>query len=216
MPSNHNISAALASLYPAAAQAFFSARLPATAALLTEELGATSGMVEKRLAEFTHGRYCARSAMQLLNMDAAPIPKGPNREPVWPAGIIGSITHTEGAAAAVVAKSTDVVALGLDMELNAPLTPDLITMICLPEENPDQDGTRAKLLFSAKESIYKCLYPLLKEYVDFLEMEVVLDEAAKTFAARPRATRLDPRLITRLQGRYIYQAEFVISAAWIL
>jgi len=216
MPAKQHISAALASLYPPAAKVFFSARLPDTATLLTEELKVTSGMVEKRRAEFTHGRYCARSAMQLLDVDAAPILKGPNREPVWPAGLVGSITHTGGAAAAVVAKSTDVLSVGLDMEGIDPLTPDIIAMICLPEENPDRDGTRAKLLFSAKESIYKCLYPLRNEYVDFLEMEVAIDEAAATFAARPRAARLDPQLIARLQGRYIYESHFVISAAWII
>ena len=215
MPAQPTIPAAIASLYPAVASVHFSRKIPPEAKLLPAELEITSGMVEKRRTEFRHGRYCARTAMQQLGVAPAAIAKGPDREPVWPSGIIGSITHTGSAAAAVVAKSTDLAALGLDMELTEPLTADLISMICLPEENPDKDGTRGKLLFSIKESIYKCLFPLINEYVDFLEMEVVLEEATMTFSARPRAARLDSKLIKSLQGRYIYQSGFVISAAWI-
>ena len=146
MPDQTTIETSLAGLYPAAVRTFFSARLPANAKLLADEMRVTTGMVEKRLAEFTHGRYCARSAMKLLGSSPVPIGKGPYREPVWPGGIIGSISHTEGSAAAAVANSTEMVAVGLDMEGYAPLQSDLIPLICLPEENPDQDGEHAKLL----------------------------------------------------------------------
>ena len=215
MPDHTTIEATLAGLYPATAKTFFSPALPKIAQLLAEEKTVTAGMVEKRRAEFTHGRYCARAALELLGVEAAPIGKGLNREPVWPTGIIGSISHTEGAAAAVVAKSADMISVGLDMEGYAPLQSDLIPMICLPDENPDQDGRHAKLLFSIKESIYKCIYPLVSEYIDFLEMEVFLDSNALTFSARPRAARLDPNLIARIKGRYRVQSQLVISAAWI-
>jgi 4'-phosphopantetheinyl transferase EntD len=215
MPDQMTIDAPLTGLYPATVRTFFSARLPDSAKLLAEEIGITIGMVEKRLVEFTHGRYCARSAMKLLSTRPAPIGKGPDREPVWPGGIIGSISHTEGSAAAVVAKSAEMIAVGLDMEAYVPLQSDLIPMICLPEENPDQDGRQAKLLFSIKESIYKCLFPLVGEYIDFLEMEVILDTEAQTFSAQPRAARLDADLIARLQGRYKFHSQLVVSAAWI-
>jgi len=205
----------LALLYPDTAKVFFSSQCPAFAELLPAELGITTSMVEKRRAEFTHGRHCARSAMQMLGLEAVPILKGPDREPVWPQGIVGSITHTEGAAAAVVARANDLVAIGLDMEVSDPLSSDLISMICLPDENPNHDGTRGKLLFSIKEAIYKCLFPLINEYVDFLEMEVRLDEAAMTFSATPRAARLDKNLIGRIRGRYTSHSSYVISGAWI-
>jgi 4'-phosphopantetheinyl transferase EntD len=215
MPDQTTIETPLTGLYPAAVRTFFSARLPASAKLLPEEMRVTTGMVEKRLAEFTHGRYCARSAMKLLGNRPVPIGKGPDREPVWPGDIIGSISHTEGSAAAAVANSTEMVAVGLDMEGCAPLQADLIPMICLPEENPGQDGAHAKLLFSIKESIYKCLFPLVGEYIDFLEMEVILDGKAQVFSAQPRAARLDTNLIARLQGRYKVHSQLIISAAWI-
>jgi len=216
MPDQMTIEAPLAGLYPATVRTFFSASLPHNAELLAEEISITTGMVDKRLTEFTHGRYCARSAMKLLGTRPEPVGKGPNREPVWPDGIIGSISHTEGSAAAAVAKSAEMIAIGLDMEGCAPLQSDLIPMICLPEENPDKDGRHAKLLFSIKESIYKCLFPLVGEYIDFLEMEVILDTEAQLFSAQPRAARLDADLIARLQGRYKLQPQLVVSAAWIM
>jgi 4'-phosphopantetheinyl transferase EntD len=215
MPDPKNISFLLDDLYPDPAKTYFSAKRPEIAELLPEEIEFTAGMVEKRRAEFSHGRHCARTAMQRLGIAATAIAKGPDREPVWPAGVIGSISHTHAAAAAVVARSSDMVAVGLDMEGASPLKPDLASMICLPEENPDGDGRRAKLLFSTKEAVYKCLFPLLKEYVDFLEMEIILDEQTLTFSAKPHATRLDPNLIARIRGHYRYHSELVISAAWI-
>jgi len=215
MPHDQAITAALAGLYPTETRTFFSATPQSMTELWPEEFEFTSGMVDKRRAEFTHGRYCARSAMKMLGVESAPIRKGPNREPVWPKGIIGSISHTEQAAAAVVAKSTDLLGLGLDMEESSPLAAELIAMICLPQENREQDGARAKLLFSIKEAIYKCLYPLVNEYVDFLEMEVSLDEQALTYIAQPHAKRLDRELVGRIRGRYLCHSQYIISSAWI-
>jgi 4'-phosphopantetheinyl transferase EntD len=215
MPDQITTDTPLTGLYPAEVSTFFSASLPDTAELLGEEIQFTAGMVKKRLAEFAQGRYCARSAMKLLGTEPAPIGKGPDREPVWPHGIIGSISHTNGFAAAAVAKSTELLAVGLDMEGHAPLQSNLIPMICLPKENPDQDGRHAKLLFSIKESIYKCLFPLVEDYIDFLEMEVVLDTQAQIFSANSRAARLDTDLVARLQGRYKFHSELIISTAWI-
>ena len=106
--------------------------------------------------------------------------------------------------------------LGLDIETAAPLGKDLLPLICLPEENPNNDSERGKLLFSAKEAVYKCIYPLVNEFVDFLEMELTLDTQSQTYKACPRAARLDSDLISRLQGRYTYSAGFVVSAAWIV
>ncbi len=79
MPEQMTIEAPLAGLYPATVRTFFSASLPDNTKLLAEEIGITTGMVEKRLAEFTHGRYCARSAMKLLGTRPAPIGKGPGQ-----------------------------------------------------------------------------------------------------------------------------------------
>ena len=78
-----------------------------------------------------------------------------------------------------------------------------------------QGETVEDALDNIKEAIYKCLFPLINEYVDFLEMEVRLDEAAMTFSAQPRAARLDKNLIGRIRGRYTSHSCYVISGAWI-
>jgi 4'-phosphopantetheinyl transferase EntD len=200
---------------PPQAVLFYSSALPTEAELLPAEEPITVGMVAKRRAEFTHGRYCARSAMDRLGVAPAPILKGPDREPLWPAGLVGSISHTASLAAAVVAQENRLRSLGLDMESAEPLTDNLLDMICLAQENPNRDGRLAKLLFSIKESIYKCLHPLTHKYIDFLEMEVLLSNDGSTFGARSHSEKCAPELATIINGRYIRNAELITSIAWI-
>lgn len=175
----------------------------------------TGGMVKRRFREFAQGRYCARSAMQLLGLPASPVLKGTNREPVWPDGIVGSISHTGDIAAAVVAMADSVESIGLDIESADPLTDDIMAMICMPGENPGSDGGLGKLLFGIKESIYKSIFPLVQEYVDFLEMEVVLHPDGRSFAAISHTNKCPPQLISRLEGRYIRLPGIVLSICWI-
>jgi len=104
MGNTNEIQTLLTELLPEKTAAHYSAVLPQGTMLLPEEKLYTAGMVGKRINEFTHGRYCARTAMSMLDMSPAPIGKGANREPLWPTGVIGSITHTSTAAAAVVAR----------------------------------------------------------------------------------------------------------------
>lgn len=200
---------------PPQAVLFYSSALPTEAGLLPAEEPITVGMVAKRRAEFTHGRYCARSAMQRLGVAPTPILKGPDREPLWPPGLVGSISHTASVAAAVVAQENRLRSLGLDMESAEPLADDLLDMICLAQENPTRDERLAKLLFSIKESVYKCLYPLMHEYIDFLEMEVLLSNDGSTFAARSHSEKCTPELAATINGTYIRNGELIASIAWI-
>lgn len=75
--------------------------------------------VRKRQAEFLHGRLAARAALQDLGVDACEVPIGPSREPVWPAGVVGSISHTDGIAVAAAARASNWQALGMDIERTA-------------------------------------------------------------------------------------------------
>ena len=101
-----DMSTLLASLFPPEVAVYFSPALPANAILLAAESDCIGDMVEKRRLEFTHGRYCAHQAMQLLGMSVVAIPKGTDRAPVWPDGIIGSISHSGDTAAAVITQSS--------------------------------------------------------------------------------------------------------------
>jgi 4'-phosphopantetheinyl transferase EntD len=215
MPSQPHPGPAIAKLFPPGIGSFYSEALPESAALFPEEAAATSGMIDKRVNELRHGRYCARAAMSILGVAPAAIPKGPDRAPIWPKGLTGSISHTGTAAAAAVTRADSFRSIGLDMETSAPLTIDIVDMICLPAENPDKDGDRGKLLFSIKESIYKCLYPITHTYIDFLEMEVRYDMDTKHFIAVSHCTNCPDELTRQLEGRFVIESGYVISAAWL-
>src|SRR5438067_555135 len=77
---------------------------------------ALASAVHKRRVEFAAGRWCAREALRVCAADLAEsvIEIGAQREPCWPAGVVGSIAHTNGYAAAAVARSADVIGLGID------------------------------------------------------------------------------------------------------
>jgi 4'-phosphopantetheinyl transferase EntD len=119
--------------------------------------------VESRRREFITARRCARAALRTFGHPDAPILPGPRREPRWPAGMTGSITHCAGYRAAAVARTTDVPLLGVDAEPNGPLPAGVAESITVPGElemldrlDRSHPGThRGRLLFSTKESVYK-------------------------------------------------------------
>jgi 4'-phosphopantetheinyl transferase EntD len=88
--------------------------------LFPEERSAIAGAVEKRRREFVGARFCARSALEQLGLPAAPILPGPGGAPLWPEGVVGSITHCDGYCASAVASARGVLAVGIDAEPAAP------------------------------------------------------------------------------------------------
>ncbi|PKH14574.1 4'-phosphopantetheinyl transferase family protein [Pseudomonas fluorescens] len=138
--------------------------------------------VAKRQAEFLAGRLCAREALQRLdNLDCVPA-IGEDRAPIWPGHISGSITHSTGHAAAIVAHKVQWRGLGMDLEnlltleraerlAGEILTPDEVQrMASLPRE---QAALLVTLTFSVKESLFKALYPLVHQRFYFEHAEVV-------------------------------------------
>lgn len=132
--------------------------------------------VEKRREEFRLGRVAAHMALEKLGLDPAPaILKGPSREPLWPAGVIGTITHSGDLAIAAVARSERYLGIGLDIELDRNKKSFPLEQICGPEESAwvgSSDGwiERATAVFSAKESLFKALFPLCNRYIGFKEV----------------------------------------------
>jgi 4'-phosphopantetheinyl transferase EntD len=211
-------------LLPADIAAVFSARLPVEASLLGVETKLAQKMAEKRYNEFIHGRHCARLALAQLGIAPGPIDKGASREPLWPETISGSISHTLHYAAAAVAPRSAYVGIGLDMESAIPLEEKLFTAICRKEEllefsrlklTAEAAGERAKLLFSIKESIYKCLWPTVRQFIDFTEMQVKLADDGFSYQAIPHTTKASRELLSQLQGRYRYDGELILSSAWL-
>ena len=146
--------------------------------------------VPSRIAEFTAGRAAARQAMQALGLPEAAIAMGADRAPVWPAGVVGSISHAGGMGAALVARVGAIAGIGLDLELNEPLPPDLWPEVCTSAElialtklPAAAQGQTARLIFSAKECCYKCIYPHTKAVLSFGAMEIRPDLTGNTYAA---------------------------------
>ena len=106
----------------------------AESGLFPEELELITRAVEKRRREFTTARVCAHRALGGLGLPAAPVLRGERGEPLWPAGVAGSLTHCAGYRAAAVAWRSDVVALGIDAEPVGPLPPGVLAQVALPEE----------------------------------------------------------------------------------
>jgi enterobactin synthetase component D len=140
--------------------------------------------VRKRQAEFLAGRHCAREAIRVIAPEYARSPIigiGRNREPIWPPGIVGTITHTSRYASVAVARSSDAAGLGLDVErlIAADVAARLRDHIAAPEELAAlalATGWSMPLLltvvFSAKETLFKCLYPQVGHYFDFRDAAV--------------------------------------------
>jgi 4'-phosphopantetheinyl transferase EntD len=143
-------------------------------------------VVDKRRREFRLGRHCARLALQRLGVPAGPILAGAQREPLWPAGVVGSISHSGTWCAAAVATASTTSALGIDVESDEALADELVGMIASPHERralPLGDTAWERVLFSAKESVYKAWFPLTRRWLDFDDVHVSLDPASGTFRA---------------------------------
>ncbi|WP_319459089.1 4'-phosphopantetheinyl transferase family protein [Micromonospora sp. RTP1Z1] len=191
--------------------------------LLPAELACLSDRaVPSRRRDFTAGRVCARRALAALGLPAAPVPAAPDRSPVWPAGVVGTITHTHGYCAAAAARSGEIRSVGMDAERHRELNSGVRRMICLPEEEADLAALPAgvswpAVLFSAKETVYKLWHPVAGTWLDFHDARVTLDPDAGTFTARIAPARLHaapvadpPALVT---GRFTVDADLVRTAA---
>jgi len=142
--------------------------------------------VAKRQAEFVAGRYCARLALQKLGYTAYknPIEIGKFKQPLWPEGIIGSITHSKGFAASTVANGSGLKGVGIDSEnmiqksTAKRVAAHILTAGELARASRHyftSDEQYLTVLFSAKESIYKCLFPIIKSFFGFHVADITID-----------------------------------------
>ncbi|MFD0523188.1 4'-phosphopantetheinyl transferase family protein [Paractinoplanes durhamensis] len=155
-------------------------------ALYPSEQQVIAEAVPKRRREFATGRWCARRALHRLGVPLAAILPGDGGAPTWPSGIAGAITHCAGYRAAAVTHLSAYASIGLDAEPDEPLPAGVLDAISLPEERDQLSRPGPawdRLLFSAKESIYKAWYPLAHRWLDFTEARVELRDD-RTFSAK--------------------------------
>ncbi|MFD3572173.1 4'-phosphopantetheinyl transferase [Streptomyces sp. NPDC058667] len=190
--------------------------------LFPEEAAAVARALPKRRQEYAVVRMCARRAMGALGVEAVALVAGERGAPRWPAGLVGSMTHCAGYRAAVVGRVSDYRGLGIDAEPNAPLDDDVLEFVSLPRERARLRELAAsapevrwdRLLFSAKEAVFKVWYPLTRRELDFGDADVRIDPETGTFTARislpdhgPDGDRLKV-----LEGRWLCRDGLVVTA----
>jgi 4'-phosphopantetheinyl transferase EntD len=192
------------------------------AELFPEEEAVIRQAVDRRRREFATGRSLARRALGALGAPPAPLLPGPRREPLWPAGIVGSITHCQGYRACAVARDAAVRWIGIDAEPNAPLPDGVLRLVALPEERdwlerlgPADGACWDRLLFCAKESVFKAWYPLTRRELGFTEAVIDVDPDGGTFVARllvDGGALPDGGRLTDFAGRWLAGEGLLITA----
>ena len=148
--------------------------------------------IAPRRREFAAARWCARNALERLGLPRAAVPSGDSGEPLWPAGVVGSITHCAGYRASAVARAADVRSIGIDAEPDAPLPPGVLRSIATAGDVATAAGVCAdRLLFSAKEAAFKAWFPMTGRSIGFEDVAVRIDGSA--FEARIGADELRGR-----------------------
>lgn len=181
------------------------------------ERAALGRAVAGRRLEFATARACAREALARIGAPADAVGAGAAGEPLWPAGIAGSITHCAGYRACAVARSARVAALGIDAEPHAPLTHDVLYAVASADERRSLQGAADehpevhwdRVLFSAKECAYKAWYPLARSRIGPEEIALSLDTGGWFTAALPAG---GPREIA---GRWLVGDGLVVTAALV-
>ncbi len=209
-------------ILPSSAVAIEARHDPADVILFPRERATVDQAVEKRRLEYTTARACARAALKELGIAPAPILTGEHGEPLWPVGVVGSITHCHGYRACAVGRAADLPTIGIDAEPHDALPDGLIGDIARPEELvwlrrlqlsfPEVCWDR--LLFSAKESVYKAWFPLAKSWLGFEDATLTVDPRAEVFAARllVSAPVLGDGCVTGFRGRWLVRDGLILTA----
>jgi 4'-phosphopantetheinyl transferase EntD len=177
------LSAELAQLFPSGTVAAVLRGPGDVDLLLPAEAAHLGRAVPQRAREFAAARLCARRALAEFGMAEFPVKVAADRQPIWPATMVGSITHTEGFCAAVVAQRSVAISLGLDTERTGHVNPEIWPVICVSDETEwlaslpaPQRAAAATLIFAAKEAFYKFQYPLVQERLHFRDARVCVED----------------------------------------
>lgn len=207
-------------------EAYGDEELPNTA-LYPEEEAVVAKAVAKRRREFAVVRSCARHAMEKLGVPPQPILPGERGAPSWPAGLVGSMTHCDGYHAAALVRAADLASLGIDAEPHQTLPEGVLPAVALPAEEErlrrlagDHPAVHwDRLLFSAKESVYKAWFPLTGKWLDFTEADIDLfADPGEQYGGGFRARLLVPgptvgdRRVDLFEGRWTVRRGLVATA----
>jgi 4'-phosphopantetheinyl transferase EntD len=182
-----------------------------------EELSVRNAVPSRR-AEFAGGRHCARMAMAAIGRPAAAVGRDIDRVPIWPEGLVGSITHSDGFCAAAVAENRTYRSIGIDSQAVGTVTAELAGHVLRPDEGTASDHRGrdrvdwATLHFSLKEAAYKAFYPLWRMAIGFHDVRLRIDSDNGTFRAE---LGIGSSPTVHLEGAYATSFGQVHSACWV-
>lgn len=184
-----------------------------------EEEACVTRAVEKRKREFRAGRHTAHKALKALGHSDVLVMVGDQRQPLWPKDVIGSITHTAGFCACVVATTGELLSVGIDVEPLTPVDTASLPLICTRKELQTIDKLQCqtpiplcKLVFSAKECVHKVYHPLNGHTLDFLDAEIQLDIDNNSFTAIINNPEKNPAVaIKTLKGYFDSDNQFIYT-----
>jgi 4'-phosphopantetheinyl transferase EntD len=191
-------------------------------ALYPDEARHLQKAVRKRTEEFAAGRLCARLLLREFGIQNFAVEVGAHRQPLWPKDLVGSITHTTGFCAAVVALKKNLCSVGIDTEIAGSVQPRLWRGICTPSETtwlralPESERlAAATLIFSAKEAFYKCQFAVTQERLGFHDVSVQLpawgEKRGAFSVVANRSIELERSAALPLPGRYLFHEQFITS-----
>jgi 4'-phosphopantetheinyl transferase EntD len=182
--------------------------------LYPQERAFIARATESRRREFATARACARAALARLGQPPVAVLPGPGGAPQWPDGVTGSITHCAGYRAAAVVMTRDVASLGVDAEPNEALpNHGMLKLIALRDERVRLEELAHgvpgicwdRLLFCAKESVYKAWFPLARSWLGFESADIVINPHEGTFTGRllVPGPLVNGVPLTQLNGRWL-------------
>ena len=167
------------------------------------------GAVPDRRRTFRLGRLAAHEALAAIGRDDGPVLAGKHREPIWPEGVVGSISHTVDMGVALVAPAANTDGVGVDIEQRR-FAPELQRQVPRAEElawldavDPDDREDELLALFSAKESIFKAFYPSVGSFFGFTAASLT-----------PQSSGYLASLVEPIDSRYPPGRTFEIGCEW--
>jgi 4'-phosphopantetheinyl transferase EntD len=188
--------------------------------LSKEERDYIKGASLPRQREFSTSRWCARKSLKKLDIDSGLILTGEQREPLWPQGIVGSIAHAKGMYCAVVGRGSSYLSLGIDIEpIKKHIADKTFAVIANNDEiewtkSTGQNKDLMKLLiFSAKECLFKLLFPLIKMNFSFDAASVFLPSSSPS---NNFSIRLKKTLNNQFIKGYSHKGYYFLDDDWLL
>jgi 4'-phosphopantetheinyl transferase EntD len=165
--------------------------------------------VPERRREHATVRACARAGLVQLGQRPAPILNDADGVPLWPVGVVGSLTHCRGYRAALVARRIDLNCVGIDAEPHLPLPTDVADVVLHRDDTNDLcAGWHAgRIAFCAKEAAYKTWFPGHRQWLEFTDMTTHV-RTDGTFTAWASG-------LPMLHGRWMVRGGYVVAAGML-